>query len=44
MRFLREFDHLEVDKIFIEGLPDDGLGLAIMNRLRKATGYKIIEV
>ncbi|WP_027339906.1 L-threonylcarbamoyladenylate synthase, partial [Halonatronum saccharophilum] len=43
-KILREFDQLDVDKIFIEGISDQGLGLAIMNRLRKATGYKIIEV
>ncbi|MGM0501236.1 MAG: L-threonylcarbamoyladenylate synthase [Bacillota bacterium] len=43
-KLLREFDRLGVDKIFIEGLPEHGLGLAIMNRLRKSAGYQIIEV
>lgn len=42
-KLLREFDDLGVDKILIEGLPEDGLGLAIMNRLRKSAGYQIIE-
>ncbi|GAB6137284.1 L-threonylcarbamoyladenylate synthase [Halanaerobaculum tunisiense] len=41
---LRELDELEVDKILVEGLPARGLGLAIMNRLRKAAGYNIIQV
>jgi L-threonylcarbamoyladenylate synthase len=40
---LREFDASEVDVIVAEGLPTDGLGLAIMNRLRRASGYKIIR-
>ncbi|MEM3622475.1 MAG: Sua5 family C-terminal domain-containing protein [Candidatus Bathyarchaeia archaeon] len=26
-----------------EGLPMEGLGLAVMNRLRKAAGYKIFK-
>ncbi|AGB42350.1 Sua5/YciO/YrdC/YwlC family protein [Halobacteroides halobius DSM 5150] len=43
-KLLREFDQLGVDKIFIEGLSQSGLGLAIMNRLRKAAGYNIIKV
>ena len=40
---LREFDLDGVDVIIAEGLPLEGLGLAIMNRLRKASGYKIVE-
>ncbi|MBM7557024.1 L-threonylcarbamoyladenylate synthase [Halanaerobacter jeridensis] len=42
-KLLREFDKLGVDKILIEGLPEHGLGLAIMNRLRKSAGYQIID-
>ena len=40
---LREFDTLGVDVIVAEGLPTDGLGLAIMNRLRRASGYTIVR-
>jgi L-threonylcarbamoyladenylate synthase len=42
-KLLREFDEIEVDIILVEGLPTEGLGLAIMNRLRKAAGYQIIK-
>ena len=42
-KLLREFDDLGVNKILIEGLPEYGLGLAIMNRLRKSAGYQIID-
>ena len=41
---LREFDDLGVDYIFSESLPTDHLGQAIMNRLSKAAGYKIVKV
>jgi len=40
---LRRFDEAEVDVIFAEGVDEEGLGLAIMNRLKKASGYKIIR-
>jgi len=42
-RLLREFDEDEVDVIVAEGVPLEGLGLAVMNRLRKASGYKIVK-
>ncbi len=42
-RLLREFDSENVDVIVAEGVPLDGLGLAVMNRLRKASGYNIIK-
>jgi L-threonylcarbamoyladenylate synthase len=42
--FLREFDSEKVDVIIAEGLPAEGLGLAVMNRLRKASGYNIVKV
>jgi L-threonylcarbamoyladenylate synthase len=42
-RLLREFDSEKVDVIVAEGLPLEGLGLAVMNRLRKAAGYKIFK-
>lgn len=41
---LREFDSENVDVIISESVPLDGLGLAVMNRLRKASGYNIIKV
>jgi L-threonylcarbamoyladenylate synthase len=40
----RKFDKAGVDVILAEGVDEEGLGLAIMNRLKKASGYKIIEV
>jgi L-threonylcarbamoyladenylate synthase len=43
-RLLREFDSEKVDVIVAEGVPLEGLGLAVMNRLRKASGYNIIKV
>lgn len=41
---LRSFDDYSVDVIYAEGIDEQGLGLAVMNRLRKASGYKIIKV
>ncbi len=40
---LREFDADGAGVIIAEGLPTEGLGLAVMNRLRKASGYNIIK-
>jgi len=40
---LRSFDDSPVDIIYAEGIPEAGLGLAVMNRLRKASGYRIIK-
>jgi L-threonylcarbamoyladenylate synthase len=42
-RLLREFDSEGVDIIIAEGVPTEGLGLAVMNRLRKASGYRIVK-
>ena len=41
---LREFDKEDVDVIYSEAFDDNDIGFAIMNRLRKSAGYKIIEV
>ena len=41
---LRECDNLNMDKIYIEAFIEEGIGLAIMNRLKKAASYKIIKV
>jgi L-threonylcarbamoyladenylate synthase len=43
-RLLREFDAESVNVIVAEGVPAEGLGLAVMNRLRKASGYNIVRV
>lgn len=42
-RLLRELDAQNVDMILTESVPTEGLGLAVMNRLRKASGYYIIK-
>lgn len=39
---LREFDQTEVACIYAESFPEQGIGAAIMNRLRKAAGDRII--
>ena len=41
---LREFDKLGVDKIYAEALKEEYLGLAVMNRMKKAAGFNIIEL
>ncbi|WP_122627563.1 L-threonylcarbamoyladenylate synthase [Lucifera butyrica] len=41
---LRHFDSHPVDIIYAEGIEEQGLGLAVMNRLRKASGYRILTV
>ena len=43
-RLLREFDEENVDVIISESVSTEGLGLAVMNRLRKASGYNILKV
>ncbi|MDR0318920.1 MAG: threonylcarbamoyl-AMP synthase [Nitrososphaerota archaeon] len=40
---LREFNESSVDIILAESVPIDGIGLAIMNRLQKASNYNIIK-
>jgi L-threonylcarbamoyladenylate synthase len=42
-KLLREFDAEGVDVIIAEEVPSKGLGLAVMNRLRKASGYNIVR-
>ena len=41
---LRRFDELEVDTIYSESFETPSIGQAIMNRLLKAAGQKVIEV
>lgn len=40
---LRRFDADDVEVVLAEGVDMVGLGLAVMNRLRKAAGYRIIK-
>ncbi len=40
---LRWFDSRNVDIILAEGVEEQGLGLAVMNRMRKAAGYNILH-
>jgi L-threonylcarbamoyladenylate synthase len=41
---LRQFDARGAARIFSETFPESGLGLAVMNRLRKAASHRIIRV
>lgn len=40
---LRELDQLGADIILMEGIEPAGMGLAVMNRIRKAAGFHIIR-
>ena len=40
---LRSFDDRDVDCLLAEGTREDELGLAIMNRLHKASGFRSIR-
>ncbi len=41
---LRDFDALKTEYIFSESFADNNLGQAIMNRLLKAAGYRIVKL
>ena len=41
-RLLRRCDKLGVGVIFSEGVTEDGIGLAVMNRMRKAAGRQVL--
>ena len=43
-RILREFDDEQVTRIYSESFGTDGIGQAIMNRLLKAAGHKVVIV
>lgn len=43
-KMLREVDKYNVNIVIIEGVESKGLGLAIMNRLLRACGYRYTEV
>jgi L-threonylcarbamoyladenylate synthase len=40
---LRRLDHSGVDVILAEGYSEEGLGLALMNRMKKAAGPRILD-
>lgn len=40
---LRQFDETGVDLIYSEAFPEEGIGAAIMNRLKKAAGGRVIS-
>lgn len=42
-KLLREFDEERVDIIIAEGVPSRGLGLAVMNRLRRAASFNVLK-
>lgn len=41
---LRDFDRIMPDVIIAEGVAENGIGLAVMNRMRKAAGYQIVSI
>lgn len=43
-KVLREFDCEDAEYIYAESFASDGMGQAIMNRLLKAAGHKVIEL
>ena len=41
---LRDFDRTQPQMILAEGIAESGIGLAVMNRMRKAAGYQLITL
>ena len=41
---LRHADHLGVKRVFSEAYPEEGVGLALMNRMARAAGFDIVKV
>ena len=41
---LRAFDDTAVTRIFAQCPPEEGLGLAVANRIKKAAGFAVVEV
>jgi len=39
----RDFDDIGIKVIFAEAIDNQGIGLAVMNRMKKAAGYNIIK-
>ncbi len=42
-RVLRQFDEVDIDVVYAETFPFEGEGMAIMNRLQKSAGYRMIK-
>ena len=42
--WLRKIDEMGIDVVYCEAFAEEGLGLAVMNRLTKAAGYQVIDV
>lgn len=40
---LRELERLGCDVILMEGIDTSGIGLAVMNRLRRAAGFRVVQ-
>lgn len=38
---LRRLDNSDIDIIFAAGVPETGMGIAVMDRMRKAAAYNI---
>lgn len=41
---LRTFDHMDITDIWAQSPSDEGIGLAVTNRLNKAAGFHIVEL
>ncbi|RKJ77005.1 threonylcarbamoyl-AMP synthase [Butyricicoccus sp. 1XD8-22] len=41
---LRQFDETDVHEIYTQCPADEGIGLAVANRLKKAAGFKVVNV
>ena len=41
---LRAFDDTDVRQIWAQCPSDEGLGLAVANRIKKAAGFSVVEV
>ena len=41
-RIFRDCDRLGAEKIYIEAIPEYGIGYAVMNRIKKAAGGKVV--
>ena len=41
---LRDFDRTQPDVILAAGVAETGIGLAVMNRMRKAAGYQLVTL
>lgn len=42
-KFLREFDDEQIDLMYVSSVQQTGIGQAVMNRMLKAAGHKVID-